>query len=299
MANEAFEYLLGCPEVDNDLRGLLWDSKRRGFGFEDALADLQGLNSREANESVRKQLNALQDAIVGMFKAMDRAFAQVKFDPHNDVQYMVRTFLVRFDAIFTLNQDLLLERHCPDQHIAFANSRRWSGLQLPGLKPTLDKTAMREPEDEANFREQSGLQPYYKLHGSMNWTVGGGGRLLIMGGNKAVEIKQYPLLDWYYRRFQMHLAGASRLMIIGYSFSDSHINRALIEATKQGNIQIFIVDPQGVDVLNKQDPFHLEHRVQLMEALQPRIIGASRRSFLSAFSADRVEFDRLARFFEV
>ena len=40
LALEAFEYLLGCPEVDDDLQKLLWDYKDRG-GFEAALAELQ------------------------------------------------------------------------------------------------------------------------------------------------------------------------------------------------------------------------------------------------------------------
>jgi hypothetical protein len=310
LATEAFEYLIGCPEVDEHLRHLLWKNKSREGGFEDALAQLQLENSRGASESVRKQLNDLQAAIVGMFNAMDQAFAAVKFEPQNDLQYLVRTFLVRFDAIFTLNQDLLLERHYLDENIGLAQARRWSGWQLPGTKPlrptphvydpVLEKTAMRAPEDEGNFKEQPGLQPYYKLHGSTNWTGGGGGggRLLIMGGNKAVEINQYPLLNWYHRQFREYLARARRLMIIGYSFSDAHINQAIIEAAKQRNIEIFIVDPLGVDVLNKQDPHHIQVPHELMNTLQPRIIGASRRPFLSAFSTDRVEFDRLSRFFE-
>jgi hypothetical protein len=158
---------------------------------------------------------------------------------------------------------------------------------------------MRAPEDEANFKEHPGLQPHYKLHGSTNWTGGGGGggRLLIMGGNKAVEINQHPLLNWYHRQFRDYLACARRLMIIGYSFSDTHINQALIDATKKGRTEIFIVDPLGVDILNKQDPHHIQVPSDLMNTLQPRIIGASRGPFLSAFSTDRVEFDRLSRFF--
>jgi hypothetical protein len=310
LGTEAFEYLLGCPEIDEHLRHLLWKNKSRGGGFEDALAELQVENSRGAGESVRKQLDDLQAAIVGMFNAMDHAFAGVKFELQNQLEYLVRTFLVRFDAIFTLNQDLLLERHYLDQNIDLAQARRWSGWQLPGTKPLnpmphaydpdLEKTAMRAPEDEANFKEHPGLQPYYKLHGSTNWTggSGAGGRLLIMGGNKAVEINQHPLLNWYHRQFREYLARARRLMIIGYSFSDTHINQGLINAAKRGSIEIFIVDPLGVDVLNKQDTRHLQVPSELMSALQPRIIGASRRPFLSAFSTDRVEFDRLCRFFE-
>jgi hypothetical protein len=122
------------------------------------------------------------------------------------------------------------------------------------------------PDDPANFKEEPGAQLYYKLHGSTNWIGGGGGqaRLLIMGGNKAVEINQYPLLAWYHRQFDEYLARSTRLMVIGYSFSDRHINQAIIKAAEKGALRLFIIDPQGVDILNKQDPRHIQHQTDLM-----------------------------------
>jgi hypothetical protein len=119
-----------------------------------------------------------------------------------------------------------------------------------------------------------------------------------MGGNKAIEINQYPLLGWYHRQFRDYLSRATWLMVIGYSFSDAHINQAIIDTAKQGTIGIFIIDPSGVDVRNKQDPRHMQHQTELMDAVNPRIIGASRRPFLSAFATDRVELGRLFRFFQ-
>jgi hypothetical protein len=109
LAAEAFEYLLGCSEIDDELRALLWTSKSGG-GFEDALADLQMEYARAADPRTKKRLDALQSALFGMFNAMDNAFATTSFEPTNDMQFLIRTFLTRFDAIFTLNQDLLLER---------------------------------------------------------------------------------------------------------------------------------------------------------------------------------------------
>ncbi|HLX14664.1 MAG TPA: hypothetical protein VKS24_05585 [Bradyrhizobium sp.] len=41
LASEAFEYLLGAPEIDAELRALLWQNKEAGGGFEDALAILE------------------------------------------------------------------------------------------------------------------------------------------------------------------------------------------------------------------------------------------------------------------
>jgi hypothetical protein len=171
------------------------------------------------------------------------------------MKYLMSTFLVRFDAIFTLNQDLLLERHYLNDNIALSTPRRWNGWQIPGLKP-FNPTASgydpipapagtQAPDNSANFNERPEAQPYYKLHGSINWTGGGGNpRLLIMGGNKAVEINQYPLLAWYHQKFGEYLSRGTRLMVIGYSFSDHHINEAIMKAADQGGLRLFIIDPR-------------------------------------------------------
>jgi len=190
LASEAFEYLIGCTELDGDLKALLWKGKATGGGFEDALADLQIEYARTAHPATKKRLDTLQSALAGMFNAMDNAFATTAFESTNDSRFMIRTFLVRFDAIFTLNQDLLLERHYLDDNVALSSARRWSGWQMPGLKllhpntpyfdPNLAKIALRAPDSSA-FQEQGGSQPYYKLHGSSNWHSNAGERMLIMG----------------------------------------------------------------------------------------------------------------------
>jgi hypothetical protein len=43
-----------------------------------------------------------------------------------------------------------------------------------------------------------------------------------MGGNKEFMIREHKVLRWYYEQFQQRLAiGGTRVMVIGYSFSDS------------------------------------------------------------------------------
>jgi SIR2-like protein len=313
LASEAFEYLLGSPEVDDNLRHVLWESKRHNAGFEDALAQLQEEYNRTKDARSEKPLQDLQAAIVGMFNYMDQAFEQTPFEHETQpLDYSIRNFLGKFDAIFTLNQDLLLERHYPANDGHITGNRSWKGWHMPGTKflnPALTahpyyatKTEMRVPEENsAQFREYPGAQPYYKLHGSIKWIGGRAGqeRLIIMGGNKAVEINQYPLLSWYHRQFREYLSRpATKLMVIGYSFSDHHINQAIMEAAEKGGLRLFIVDTQGVDVLDKQDPRHpMRVAGDLMNKLNPHIIGASRRPLAAAFGNDRVEFSKMMRFF--
>lgn len=322
LANEAFEYLLGCPEVDAGLRARLWKSKNEGGGFEDALAELQEQFNRCKNSETERPLRNLRAAIVGMFDVMDQAFERTAFEPEfQPVEYSIRNFLGRFDANFTLNQDLLLERHHPtaDGQIVgirgWQNIHGWRGWHMPGVKllnPALHdaphattKTEMRLPVDPADFKEEAGLQPYYKLHGSIKWiaSADGQGPLLIMGGNKAIEITQYPLLAWYHKKFIEYLTRPdTRLMVIGYGFGDRHINNAIMDAADKGGLSVFIIDPQGVDVLDKHKTLvSIKDPGELMARLNPHIIGASRRSLTATFSHgyghDPVEHGKVMRFF--
>src|SRR2546430_591604 len=105
LAAEAFEYLLGSPEISNNeaLRALLWASKSSG-GFEDALANLQQQFVRCPDARTTEQLTAFQGAVARMFRDMNKAFIEL---PNWEFQqYRGRTvgeFLSGFDAIFTLN----------------------------------------------------------------------------------------------------------------------------------------------------------------------------------------------------
>ena len=260
LASEAFEYLLGAPEVQADpyVRDLLWSNKEDG-GFEGALATVQSDYRRQPHEHLR-HLQALQSSLEQMFLDMNRGLLE-----NNDLEFqngkerMLRTALVRFDAIFTLNQDLLLEHRYLNDNVALAGPRRWDGFQLPGLVsrrsrlfPNVLSEAGKDfsPEaDPALFVLAQRAQPVFKLHGSSNWTEQAGNQLLVMGGNKEGAIRLHPILLWYQELFARYMAEPnSRLMTIGYGFRDIHINRAIELAAQDHGLRIFVVDPLGADL---------------------------------------------------
>lgn len=304
LANEAFEYLLGCPDVDDELRKLLWEDKLKGHGFEDTLAELQQRVKTYGRSADQAMLAALDASLAGMFNEMNQGLASATFEQTNDANYQVAGFLTKFDAIFTLNQDLLLEYHYRDNPIAFAASgpSGWQaagvhpfGPQHAGFDPTPQRARMYTP-DTNGFGVPAGQQPYFKLHGSSNFLRDPGGRILVMGGNKAVSINQEPLLKWCHEQFVARLNQADKLMVIGYGFGDAHINDAIAVACQGGRLKLFIVDPQGVDVLDRNKTMAIKVRDPLIEQLGPHIVGGSRRTLLSTFGGDRVEYGKLIRF---
>ena len=297
---EVFQYLLGCNELDTELRRLLL----RDRSFEDVLAALQNAPDIDS----KRRHDQLTSALVGMFNRMGLAFMQREFEFRNppDTRYSLTNFLMRFDAIFTLNQDTLLEQ----KYIPFVGPPKWGRAHLPGVKypgnpqftgSVHDRIAVMEP-NPSDFRLSPGVQPYIKLHGSTNWNDGPSGRrILIMGGQKAVTINQFPILSWYHQEFRkMLMRPGARLMVIGYSFSDVHINDAIMDAVKQSDLKIFLVDPLGDKILDKREPRAMipDHPDPLVEIIPPRLIGISRRPIASTFNDDIVEHGNLTRFFD-
>ena len=136
----------------------------------------------------------------------------------NDNERAVQRFLGRFDAIFTLNQDLLLELYYDP---TLYHLGRWNGTCCPGIEP-LSVSGMNGGEIIRVERRvgvvgaiDPRLQPIYKLHGSVNWTDGTG-TLFVVGGGKESYIRSKPILATYFEEFKRQIEQPdARLMIIG------------------------------------------------------------------------------------
>jgi len=313
LASEAFEYLLGTPEVVNDpkLRKRLWAHQGKG-GFEGALADLQAEFNRDG-ASGRAALMAMQAAVKRMFEDMNKGLMASEdwtFGQQNRSR-QIGKFLTRFDAIFTLNQDVLLEHHYANSYFEAGGPRQWSGSDLPGMSPIQTQEgnytgswarSIWIPMETLEFKPGAQLQPIYKLHGSSNWTRADGDPLLIMGGAKTREIGQIPILNHYANEFEksLSIAGA-RLMIIGYGFRDQHINSTIAEGIKSG-LKLYIIAPEGAELARYLNPTSAPGQIMaptpLEEMFELSLIGASRRNLGEIFGRDDVEYAKVLRFFE-
>jgi hypothetical protein len=303
LASEVFDYLLGSPEIlDNPhLRRALWKTKDSG-GFEQTLSQLQSDHPLGLAEEERAS-RGFEQALIRMFTHMNSALLEV-----NDLEIgtpqrnTIGSLLARFDAIFTLNQDLLLE------HIYMPHSPR--GSQLPGLK--------RQPEADGRIADSwvhglwtdsgqtlpdGNLQPVYKLHGSTNWRTAEGGNLLVLGAAKIQLIQSSRLLNSYAQLLEGSLSQPNaRLMVIGYGFGDRHINEILARAGARG-MKMFVIDPNGSDLARKLNETRTNDapiitRTDLEAIFEEYLIGASRRTLREIFDDDVVEQQKLERFFQ-
>lgn len=312
LAIEVFEWLLGHSAIvaNAEARTLLWTCQKSGGGFEEALAIAQTLHATSPGTH-GATLKALQVAIEEMFEAMNSAMHLQKFEFSQEKQWQVATFLSRFDAIFTLNQDTLLEHFYCNENVHLNAPQKWTDVILPGMKKGLvTDTAYKDswaysdwvPSPEGKFLVPDGYQPIYKLHGSSNWRNSEGGSLLIMGGAKSKAIASTPLLQAYMDKFRKLMSEkGAKLMTIGYGFRDEHINEAISLGAK-ADLRLFNISPQGAEAATASNP-QKQGNVQgpnseLEDAFESRLIGASRRPLSALFGHDVVELRKVLRFLE-
>jgi len=299
LASELDGALYGQLANDAGLNRLL----RESGSFEEALGRVQAEFRAQPTPATRLALDGMQGAILAVFNRMNLAFAAIPSmefgPPPHFVASSVLRFLARFDAIFSLNQDLLLELH---YNIELHNHRQWQGHQFPGMQPPphwrgqitrdqLDTIWM--PSAALNVEPR--LQPIFKLHGSVNWRDAQDGALLVMGTNKEATIASKAILEWYHQQFLDYLNRPdTRLMIIGYGFSDTHINEAIVQASLTSGLRMYVVHPAGLQAWNRHPPGTIRPIYSLDGV---GILGFSTRPISRTFANDPVSLQELNGFF--
>jgi hypothetical protein len=310
LAQEVFNYLVGLPEIRKHERlvALLWQHQSSG-GFEDVIAAVQ--RDYKSNPGAHHtELITLQDAVGQMFADMNEGYAATPgWEFQRQLEFMVRTFLIRFEAIFTLNQDLLLEQKYLDDNIMLSSSGRWGGWQIPGM--TLNVQSLQPLQERAtgtwtpstSMTCDHRYQPLYKLHGSVNWRTADNRALMIVGGEKAQQIQGHPILRAYAEVFEATLLRPeTRLMIIGYGFRDHHINRVIAQAVYKQGLKFFVVCPEGAKVAETfRSEVHSGAALtafgyDLEHVFSQGCVGCSTRKLSEIFGAERVEHARVVRF---
>ena len=253
--------------------------------------------------SKQPSFRALQAGVSSVFNNMNRGFIDLV-----SIESGVREFLFRFDAIYSLNQDVLLEHHYA-QYLALGSPDRWTGLQLPGMKRVPDPNTVGRPslgkdtwvpDGDSSYTVAERLQPLYKLHGSSNWRTIEGGELLVVGGNKIRSIGAEPVLKWYAERFEEDIQAGSRLFVIGYSFRDSHVNEVIVNGVRTSALKFFVVDPLGSEVVRHANSSYggmAYSPGELDSAFAEGLVGASRRGLKETFGSDPISYANVMSFF--
>jgi hypothetical protein len=275
--------------------------------FETVVTMIQADFERTPNPETEARLHRVQDAVKAVFHTMNDVFMRrPSMEFGHDVEFMIQKYLVRFDAIFTLNQDLLLEFHYHNNNpgVWMGSKFHPHGWYIPGVRevrapgaiiPADRLRSKWHPTGDHTLRSDS--QPYFKLHGSSNWETEGADPLLVIGAHKEAMINRHPVLQWYQTEFRQYLSKPdTRLVVIGYSFSDEHINKMILEAAERGTLKMFVVHPNGRGILVKQGAAMITPPEPLRDDIPS--LGESTRPLSSTFRDDELERNLLYRVLE-
>jgi len=191
---------------DAVMSGSFSSAEKEGFAI--ALFDAYGALDRSLQSRMggSPKLKSALRAFVSLFKGMDNH----------------RGF------IFTLNQDLLLERfYYPSdgplfipalgQHPDWFTTRMDRNTPVEIDMPPLDR--LKKYQGNNFWMKQTGLGNfvYVKLHGAHGWRSPMNKNAMVIGHNKSGAIAQEPLLKWYLSLFQEVLNyGNQILVVVGY-----------------------------------------------------------------------------------
>jgi len=152
--------------------------------------------------------------------------------------------------LFTLNQDLFLERHHYIAHIPFLPGveNYPSGFTLPERQLGESQLYRLSSAEQIKSNLEKCLLEhdlyYIKLHGSCNWTSAIRERQMVIGLDKDEQIEEEPVLKWYLKIFEQVLNQSQcRLLSIGYGFGDKHINNPIADAVTKSGLRLYIISP--------------------------------------------------------
>jgi SIR2-like domain len=246
LAADVWALLFSHPDVGRQpkVRNLLQNE----FDFEHVYHEIMTGNFDSHDRA------AMSKAVGDAYDYIDSILQNYNLNREAPNIYGVQKFLNAFAGdqrspgfIFTLNQDLFMERH-------FYNGirpalpyippgRDWFTSTFSGTSPLENQAVISDGISPS--MSGIGADPFYyiKLHGSSNWVHSGGTRPMIIGRGKETQIAADILLSFYAELFRNVLVGAAkRLLCIGYSFRDPHVNEVIADAVHSGT-EIFILGP--------------------------------------------------------
>jgi hypothetical protein len=272
-----------------NVRALLWYLGKFDFewAYNTVLIDVYDPRYQPIGPFTREDKAAITQAVADAYAKLDavvRGYKQrfrVMVPPPNPFTF--RRLVAKLGEqpgkgfFFSLNQDLFIERQYSASPLpilpGFQENPRWFQNQ-PSSEPLSEEDYRQLPtQAEVAEKQNSWLAAgdffYIKLHGSQNWRDATGEQRMVIGQGKEAQIEREPLLHWYHELFRDVLCKQNRrLLVIGYSFRDDHINRIINEACRDHGLKVYVVDPTSPekfqanlllpeDERDRQSPFHV------------------------------------------
>ena len=235
-----------CPNIVHMMRG--------NFDYESIY---QKVLREEAYEDHERK--SVQRAVFDSYVALDEAMQSVRHVStwSDDVSQMISLLAEKpgeTGFLFTLNQDLLIERHYAGNAplvLPWVPTKPRGNTRFDWNQDVVrlwKEQELQDKQDKDPLLNYEGHVMYVKLHGSLNWESHDGKKRMVIGHDEADELAGEPLLHSYHSIFRAVLRRAKRLLVIGYSFRDAHVNQIIageITPRENPNLGLYVVSPES------------------------------------------------------
>jgi hypothetical protein len=258
LATQFWEHLFNLEAVyrNADLKRVLLDFQNN-YDFE----KIYGLLRKEGGTNFQlymSGLDAVYSEIDSLVKAsLDQSQTDINI---NDLHAWLGKFgggHAKHGFVFTLNQDLFLERHGihGSEFIpVFPSVPQAAESHMVQRNPNIVKVALGNNITYDEVLQHLGMLNVIKLHGSCNWLSAlDGNGAMALGIDKDQSIEKEPLLAHYLKLFEEVLMSGEvrQLWIVGYGYGDKHINKIIARATETKGVKLMIIHPFRPDIFFK------------------------------------------------
>ncbi len=303
--SEIFENSSNPKKIDlNQVLKLISSDKEEGFckntNLEELLSRLE--IERKAQENKKGNSAEILKEIKTINSEIKRCCSDKNTDPKTHKDFLTKILAARKKTsprakIFTLNYDTFFEDAASDikavviDGFCFNEERTFNSTDFDLDIVQRENSRIHKEE---NFYDK--VLHLYKMHGSVSWKLEGKEikkldksqidepLLIYPNASKFEESYQMPFYEMI-SRFQISLrANNTTLMIIGYSFGDSHINRIIEEAVDSNlSLKVIMVDLEIAEP-EEQKPKNLKESLINYAKNSERIIffGTEFKKFVEA-----------------
>lgn len=196
--------------------------------------------------------------------------------------------------VFTTNYDLLIERALEQARVPF-----FDGF-IGSVEPFFSPTSVEADERQADpVRPPRGWTRLWKIHGSIGWRLQvdadtqvsrivrvpmrvptmGEELMIFPSREKYEESRKLPFITFQDRLRRVLSSGEMLLVIIGYSFSDQHLNQILFDALSGSNSRLAVTALLYGELEERHEQWARAYRNLSMYAANGALVGGLRSAW--------------------
>ena len=224
LSSDMWEQFFNNPKMSDKLKSLMRRGSRSDddyFNYEDVVQKVM------VDDDYRDSRDVIKAIVEETYNRQQENINRYSSDHASLIGRLRNLVFTHIGLFFTLNQDTFVERYLHEPGTQILSLPYLEAISFPDDGDIPFKLPEQKDIDAVSMPILSGDKyvNYIKLHGSKNWYDSQGKNFPVIGKNKRELIEKEPMLKAYYELFAKSMCEGKKLLVIGYSFADKHINK--------------------------------------------------------------------------